>query len=79
MINFVLGLGDLGAGGLGIPIGKLQLYIAAVGFNPENTLPIILDTGTKTEKYLKDENEYYLGVRENRLADAGMFLVLDRR
>jgi len=65
----ILGLGDLGAGGLGISIGKLQLYVAGAGFNPENTLPIILDTGTKTERYLKNENEHYLGIPQKRLPD----------
>eukprot|EP01127_Copromyxa_protea_P013573 TRINITY_DN3678_c0_g4_i1.p1 TRINITY_DN3678_c0_g4~~TRINITY_DN3678_c0_g4_i1.p1 ORF type:complete len:535 (-),score=146.30 TRINITY_DN3678_c0_g4_i1:59-1663(-) len=63
----ILGLGDLGAGGLGIPVGKLQLYVAGAGFNPENTLPIVLDTGTNTTRY--HESPFYVGVKENRLAD----------
>jgi malic enzyme len=68
---FFQGLGDLGANGLGIPIGKLQLYVAGAGFNPENTLPVILDTGTKTSRYLEDESEFYIGVKESRLPDPG--------
>lgn len=71
----ILGLGDLGLNGMGIPIGKLSLYITLGGIDPSKVLPISLDVGTNTEDILKDE--HYLGIREKRIGNEEYFPLMD--
>lgn len=71
----ILGLGDLGANGMGIPIGKLQLYTAAAGVPPQALMPLFLDAGTDNAQYLRDP--LYLGLREARPATEDLFSFVD--
>ncbi len=71
----ILGLGDLGANGAGIPIGKLQLYTACAGVPPQYLLPMYLDAGTNNEQYLNDP--LYLGLRKTRPSPQDLFSFVD--
>lgn len=71
----ILGLGDLGANGLGISIGKLDLYVAAAGFHPSKVLPCVLDVGTNNERLLSDP--HYVGLRQRRIKGDDYYDIVD--
>src|SRR5271166_2393643 len=72
----ILGIGDQGAGGLGIPIGKLSLYTLIGGIHPARTLPIVLDVGTNNAERLKDPE--YFGWRHERITGQDYFDFIDQ-
>jgi malate dehydrogenase (oxaloacetate-decarboxylating)(NADP+) len=71
----ILGLGDLGINGMGIPVGKLALYTGCAGIRPEATLPLTLDLGTNNELLLKDP--LYMGAKMRKVSEKEEIEFLD--
>eukprot|EP00877_Chromochloris_zofingiensis_P009541 jgi/Chrzof1/4840/Cz15g01060.t1_MME1[v5.2] len=71
----ILGLGDLGLNGLGIPIGKLDLYCAAAGFSPARVLPCVIDVGTNNEALRNDP--LYVGLKQPRVSGKEYYAIVD--
>jgi malate dehydrogenase (oxaloacetate-decarboxylating) len=72
----ILGLGDQGAGGMGIPIGKSTLYVAAGGIHPAYCLPVLIDVGTNNEDALRDP--LYIGVKHKRLVSHEYYQLIEQ-
>ena len=71
----ILGLGDLGVNGLGISMGKLDMYVAGGGFHPDRVMPVVLDVGTNNMELLRDPR--YIGLRQERLSGKAYLDIVD--